>query len=344
MNAKRIRSALLALLLTLIIIVPQTGCKQKETSGSDFLLNTVCTVTLYDGSDPQLIQDTFAMCRGYENLLSRTIAQSDIGKLNAAGGQWVEVDPATAEVVKKGLAYGDLSGGLFDITVGELSELWNFSGDAPSVPEASVLAEAVSHVDYRNVECEAADETKKRFRIRMNDPQAKLDLGGIAKGYIADKAAAYLKEQGAASALLNFGGNVICLGKKADGSNWRVGVERPFSGDETGNKEILGIVEVGEDQAVVTSGTYERQFKENGILYYHILDPKTGYPMETDLDSVTIIGKNSSDCDGLSTTCLMMGREKATKLIESLPDAEAVFVGKDGKITMTGGVKWTAQK
>lgn len=346
MNVKRLKVITLALLLTLTIIVPQTGCAAKEVSGSDFLLNTVCEITLYDGSDEKLIADTFNMCREYENRLSRTIASSEIGEINGAGGEWVDVHPTTAEVIQKGILYGVLSQGLFDITVGDLSDLWNFSGENPQVPDAEALAEAVKHVDYKKIQVEELKDGKDKgiYRVRVTDPDSRIDLGGIAKGFIADRAAEYLRSKGVTAALLNFGGNVVCIGEKTEGAAWKIGVEKPFSKDAQGNRQILGVVEAGADQTVVTSGTYERQFVQDGKQYYHILDPRTGYPMDTDLDGVTIVGIASVDCDGLSTTCLVLGREKATELIESLDGVEAVFVGKDRKVTMTDGIKWTEQK
>lgn len=324
-----------------ICIVSQTGCAGKEpVSGDDFLLNTACNIKLYEspGSKSEqeaLIRDTFALCRDYENRLSRTIKSSDIGRLNDAGGEPVEVDPTTVEVVNAGLDYAERTEGVFDITVGELSELWNFSGDDPHVPDAAAIAEAVTHVDYRKVEI--LNDTASP-EIRLTDPQTKLDLGAIAKGYIADKAAEFLREKGVTSAVLNFGGNVVCIGEKPEGTPFVIGVEKPFSAEGGKEKEMLGTLDVA-DKAVVTSGTYERKFYENGILYYHILDTKTGYPKETDLDGVSIIGPNSTDCDGLSTTCLMLGLEKGKALIDSLPDFEAVFVTKDGRVEATDGLR-----
>lgn len=341
---KKIIRNVMCLAVAAICIVSQTGCSGKEpVSGSDFLLNTSCTISIYKAEGDQkaqeeLIRQTFALCRDYENRLSRTVVGSDIEKISSARGQAVKVDPTTVEVVQAGLRFGEISGGLFDITVGELSELWNFSGDSPSVPDGAAIAEAVKHVGYNKAEI-----LPDTLSIRLADPQTKLDLGGIAKGYIADRAADYMRESGVESAILNFGGNIFCIGEKDKGVSFKIGIEKPFSAEGGYEKEILGTVNVS-DMAVVTSGTYERKFYENGKLYYHILDPATGYPRETDLDGVTIVGPNSIDSDGLSTTCLMVGLEKGKELIDSLPGFEAVFVTKDGRVITTDGLKLESVK
>lgn len=323
-----------------ICIVTQTGCAGKEpVSGADFLLNTSCSITIYDSTlstkeQEELISRVFALCREYEGQMSRTVADGDVGRINSSGGAPVTVEADTAEVIEAGLKYGGLSKGLFDITVGQIAELWNFSGDNPKVPPAAALSAAVADVGYEQVSVERTPDGQAT--VQLANPRAHLDLGAIAKGYIADKAVEALEEGGAVSAVVNFGGNIVCLGEKSEGTPFRIGVEKPFS-KEGGEKELLGTLQIA-DRAVVTSGTYERKFYENGILYYHILDPGTGYPRETDLDGVTIVGPNSTDCDGLSTTCLMLGLSEAKALIESLEDFEAVFVTKDGEVVATDGI------
>ncbi|WP_324825339.1 FAD:protein FMN transferase [Sinanaerobacter sp. ZZT-01] len=332
---KKLQRRLLGCIFILIFIVTQTSCAGKvPLSQTDFLLNTVCKITLYEGGDEQLLKDAFALCREYENRLSRTISQSDIGKINAAEGASVAVDKTTAEVILKGMEYGQISRGLFDITVGELAELWNFSGDNPSVPDEKQIEAALPHIGYARIH---VTQNGEQNEVALEDPQAKLDLGGIAKGYIADKAAVFLKENGVSKAIINLGGNVVCIGEKSEGVPFQIGIEKPFGEESQGEKEILGTVGM-KDKSIVTSGTYERNFIEKGVLYYHILDPQTGYPMKTDLDGISIIGPRSVDCDGLSTTCLMLGFEEAKTLIDSMPEYEAIFVKKDGTVVSTEGV------
>ncbi len=319
-------------------IITQTGCGDKELSKTDFALNTSCTITIYgmSGSDGEaVLDDAFKEIRRYENMLSRTVEGSDVCNINNAGGEPVEVSDDTIAVLKLSIEMGDISDGRFDITVGRLTELWNFTGDDPHVPEQDAIDEAVKSVGYRNIEIEGSTVT-------LADPGAAVDLGGVAKGYIADRITDFLEEKGVSSAVINLGGNVVAMGSKGDGSPWNIGIERPYS-DRT---EVIGSVE-SSDETVVTSGTYERKFEENGVLYHHVLDPATGYPAQTDLESVTLTAKrgNSAFCDGLSTACLILGKEKAQVLVRELQEKypemelEAAFIDKNDDIVQTDGMK-----
>ena len=151
-----------------------------------------------------------------------------------------------------------------------------------------------------------------------------INLGAIAKGYIADKMKDYLLEEGVESAIIDLGGNVLCVGQRPDGSPFRIGVQMPFAD----RSETAAVMEIS-DKSVVSSGIYERYFEQDGVLYHHILNPSTGYPYENDLVSVTIISDESVDGDGLSTTCFALGLDKGMELINSLPDVQAVFITED---------------
>ena len=194
------------------------------------------------------------------------------------------------------------------------------------------MKEAVSHVDYRNIEIEGNE-------IRLTDPETEINLGGIAKGYIADKVAEYLESHGVVSAIVDLGGNIVALGGKSaqlvisgDETEFRVGIKNPNAEDGS----LLGIVPC-KDRTVVTSGTYERYFEKDGVKYHHILDVKTGYPVDRSVLSVTVIAArgSSADCDGLSTACLALGVEKGMALVKSLDGFEAIFVDTDGNVTAT---------
>jgi thiamine biosynthesis lipoprotein len=166
----------------------------------------------------------------------------------------------------------------------------------------------------------------------------KLDLGGIAKGYACDKALESLKDSGAKSALLDLGGNIYALGKKPDGSDWKVGVIVPYAGEGG----VACSVSVS-DRAIVTSGSYQRFFSKDGKTYHHILDPATGYPADNDLLSATIVGPSATDADGFSTACFVIGRASGVALIESVPEYEAIFITKDNKIYVTSGLAGQVQ-
>ena len=227
-------------------------------------------------------------------------------------------------VIKIQILYSELSGGAFDLTIEPVSALWDFKADKPTVPSSDAIAQAVSHVDYTKVDIR--DNT-----VTLEDPEAGIDLGAIAKGYIADQVKTYLKKQGIKHAIINLGGNVDVIGTKPDGSKYNIGIQKPF--DESG--EAITSVQL-KDQTVVTSGIYERYFKKNGKLYHHILDPRTGYPCENNLHSVSIITDSSTKADALSTTCFLLGYEKGMELIQSMDGVEAIFITDDEKVHKIG--------
>lgn len=352
-----------ALFCLLLLIVSQTGCSHNGGGGLQgeeaplaaedrYLLNTLCRIEIWEApSEKQaqsLVENAFLLAQELERAMSRTIEGSDIDRINSAGGIPVEIGNAhVIEVLELGINYGELSGGLFDITIGRLAELWNFSSEAAAVPEAEKIQELLAHVDYRSLhwvpvvegDPMAQEGGAQRWLVTLADPKAAIDLGGIAKGYIADQVADFLRENGVTSALLNFGGNVVCIGRKSEERPWVIAVERPFNDAEAEDyqRRTVGTIEL-QDQAAVTSGTYERQFVEEGVRYHHILDPNTGYPRQSGLSGVTVVGERSAQCDGLSTTCLMLGLEKGMELIENMPGFEAVFVEESGAISCTSGI------
>lgn len=320
------------ILLCVSLIIPQTGCGSEErVSENQFLLDTVCTITI-DGMKKEeaqtVIAHAFETCRDYENMLSRTAEGSDIYRLNHAGGKPVDVQDETLLLIKKGTEYGRLSGGMFDITIGAVSQLWDFSGEAPRVPEEEALKEAVSTVDYRQIQI-------RGNRVSLKNPKAQVDLGGIAKGYIADRIIGQMKREGVQQAVISLGGNVAVIGEKAKGVPWNIGIERPYS-DRT---EILGAVGL-KDGTIATSGVYERYFEQDGKLYHHVLNPKTGYPIENSLDAVAVKGGEgqSVDCDAMGTVCLMLGEKKGRKALEKISGLEAAFIDKSDGLTTTDGL------
>ncbi|MDY6037552.1 MAG: FAD:protein FMN transferase [Eubacterium sp.] len=336
---------ILTVFLVLCIIISQTACSKKSnpTQNIDpvqkggFYLDTVCNITIYqmdkmsESSANEVIDGAFKLCEKYENLLSKTRESSDVYKVNHAGGKAVECDDETVLIIRKAIEYAKLSEGKFDVTIGQATDLWNFQpeGGEGKIPEQSALNEALKHVDYRQIQIDGK-------MISLSDPKGEIDLGGIAKGYIADKVSEYLKKKGVKGAVVDLGGNISVIGYKADETEFRIGIRNPFG--EAGS--IIGAINA-HDKSLVTSGTYERSFKFDGKLYHHILDVKTGYPVETDLASVTIIGAGNAgiDCDSLATTCLVLGEEKAKALIESLDGFEAIFVQNDGTITTSKDLK-----
>lgn len=332
---KRILKRALGLLAAAALLLPaacgKTAAGSPYITDTKFLLNTTCTISLYDKQDRAVLDRTFQLCARYDRLFSMNDSRSDVYKINHAKGKAVRVDPETAAVIRHGLGYSKESGGLFDITVGALTSLWNIEGEHPTVPPEDRIRAAMKTIDYRNV-------VVSGNTVTLKNPDARIDLGGVAKGFIADRLKAFLLSNGVHRGIVNLGGNVVVLGSKAENTPWIVGVQQPFQG----KNEDVGYLYVT-DKSVVTSGIYERYFVQNGKLYAHILDPRTGYPVENNLSSVTIVSDESKQGDGLSATCFLLGVEKATRLVESLHNVEAIFITKDGKVVTTPGINKTVR-
>ena len=298
----------------------------KETN---YLMGTIMNLTVYDNGDDETIKNAFDVIRDIEQKMSLNIKTSEINKINAeAFSSPVLMSYDTAFVMKKSLEYSQLSDGHFDITIGPLVELWGIGSDDARVPKDTEISEAIDKIDYKNIKL--MDKS-----ISLDNDGMIIDLGGIAKGYAADKVAQYLKSQNVNRAIIDLGGNIFALGDKEKGVDWSVGVQNPF--DET-RGDYLGLVKVS-NKSVVTSGVYERYLEADGKKYHHILDPFTGFPVDNELMSVTIVSDQSIDGDALSTGAFALGLDKGYELIESLDTVDAIFVTKDKKVFVTNGLK-----
>lgn len=337
---KKLLSTAMILIMTVCIIIPQTGCASKRQdsesissySKESYYFDTICKITIYGMSEKKadaIIDKAFSRCNYYESVLSKTKENSDVWNINHAKGSPVKVHAITTELLKKGIKYGDESNGAFDITIGKAEDLYDWHADKHTLPTQAQLQNAVKYVDYKQIHIQGDTVT-------MGTTEGEVDLGGIAKGWIADHIASYIKKLGAKSALISLGGNIVCLGSKG-GQPFTIGIEKPFS--DMG--EIIGSSEV-KNKTLVTSGIYERYFRKNGKLYHHILQADTATPADTDISGVTIIAErgHSADCDALATTCLLLGRKKAIKLIEKKKGYECLVITRDEKIYKTSGFKY----
>ena len=285
------------------------------------MMDTVVSITLYDGSE-EILNNAISMCRDYEQLFSRTITTSDIGRINSAEGKPVEVSSDTISLLNKAIDICDKSNGKFDITVCPITDLWDVS-NSKTIPNNYSIESALKLVDYKKIKIENNTVTLPKGMA--------LDLGGIAKGYIADMIAQYLSQNNVTSAIINLGGNILVIGNK-QGKPYNVGIQKPFSHQG----EISAEISI-ENKSTVTSGVYQRYFEENGKIYHHITDTATGYPIDNEVNSVTVIADSSALADGLSTTCLALGIEEGKKFAESY-GAEAIFINKNGEISYTNGI------
>lgn len=253
-----------------------------------------------------------------ENMVKYSIRQD--------GSITFEISALLERIVKKGLEYSKKSDGRFDIAIEPVSSLWDFTVKKPTVPDEQKIEKALAYVDYQKI---ALDDQKLTFQM----PGMGIDLGGIAKGFIADELKAYLEKKGVKSAVIDLGGNVLCIGKKDPKTPFHIGIQQPFAD----RNETIAAVSV-DGLSIVSSGVYERYFKtEDGTLYHHILNPKTGYSYDNDLMAVTILSKKSVDGDGLSTSCFAMGKKEGLAFINNIDDVEAVFITKDEKMHYSRG-------
>lgn len=314
-----------ALALALVLL---TGCQPKppeKKSVVGFYFDTVITLSAFV-EDDKVLKEALDECARYEKLFSRTIQGSDIWRINEESGP-VQVSPETIEMLTDALEVSKASGGAFDVTVEPETKLWDFSGETEKLPGAAALKEAATHVDYRKLVIESS-------AVELPDDMG-LDLGGIAKGYIADRLNEFLREKGVKSALINLGGNVLTVGRRAtDDAPWVVGIQDPKA-ENGANKLTLK----AEDLSVVTSGNYERFFILDGVRYHHLLNPATGWPVNEGLDSVTILSKSSAMGDALSTASYVLGLDKGMELIKQYDGVDAIFVNSDGSVVMTDGAK-----
>jgi thiamine biosynthesis lipoprotein len=255
---------------------------------------------------------------------------SDISKLNSMAGICsVKISPETFEVIDKAAMFSDISNGAFDITAAPVIKCWGIMSPHQQVPSESEILELVKLVDYR---CVKTNKNKLEAGLEKKGQMA--DLGGIAKGYAADRIIEIYRKNNISSAFVNLGGNVMVLGTKQDGSFWRVGIQDP-RGELN---EIIGFIEL-KDKTVVTSGDYQRFFIADGVRYHHIIDPQTGYPARSGLISATVVTDRSINADALSTAVFILGADKGIKMLNGIKNTDAVLISEDGIVFVTAGLR-----
>ena len=322
------KNKLVCLMAAILLLC--TGCSAEKAlpklSEIGFYLDTVITLTAY-AENSQILKDALDECGRYERLLSRTVEGSDVWRINHAKGEPVEVSEDTMRILRCAQDISEKSAGAFDVTIAPVSTMWNFTQDPPVLPDAEEIARAASLVDYTRMQLEGNTVTLPEGMM--------IDLGGIAKGYIADRIKSYLADRGVKHAILSFGGNIVAIGSgKPDGMPWKVGIQDI---DKPTGEHML--VSLNKGGSTVTSGTYERGFDLDGVRYHHLLSTETGWPVQNELASVTIFSESSMEGDALSTAAFVLGTGKGLELIESLEGIEAVFIAKDRTVTCSSGAE-----
>lgn len=305
--------------------------RAQRFTGSEFVMDTLVSVTVYGPQAAENGRAALDEFRRLDRLLSAYLPDSDVGRVNAAAGrEAVRVSRETAALVALSLKYAALSGGRFDPTVGPLVRLWGVGEGRTEPPSPVEIAAARRLVDYRRVMVDQAEG-----RLYLPQRGMALDLGGVAKGYAADRAAAALRARGVSSALIDAGGNIVALGTRPGGRPWRIGIRHPRR-----EGQILGVLSVA-DRAVVTSGDYERFFLHGGRRYHHILDSHTGRPAEG-FTSVTIVAPSSTLADLLSTAVFVLGPKDGPAFARR-HGAETLTVSAEGAVSVSRGLlaAWT---
>lgn len=315
------------------------GCGSRtpeRMTDTRFLLGTAVTITIQQhGVSRAVFRSAFDRTEEIQNRMSINEAEYDeteVLRINRnAGIAPSAVSDDTLHVIREGLRYGELTEGAFDITVAPLIRLWGFGSEAMRVPAPAEIEAVLAAVDYSRVEIRTGEDDDDLVYLPL--PEMGIDVGGIAKGYAADEAARVLREAGVRNAILDFGGDIVTIGGRPDGSPWRIGIQHPSGQRNT----FIGILS-SRDESVVSSGAYERYFFEDGVRYHHIFDPATGYPSDSGLTSVTVVGEDAMKTDVLSTAIFVMGVEAGLALLDSLRGYEGILATEDMRVFVTAGI------
>ena len=325
----------IALLLAMVMVLALAGCSgqglleenEEPAVRETFAMDTVMNVQVYGKGKEKAVDTAIKTINDLDALLSTGKEDSEVSVLNKNGGGQLSDD--TNALMKAALDLYKSTDHVFDITIYPVMKLWGFTDEKYKVPSDEELAKTLELVDASALKYDAETET-----VTFSEDGTQIDFGGIAKGYTSDTLAKLMRDQGISSALINLGGNVQTVGTKPDGSEWSIGIRDPEDAEG-----LLGIVKT-HDKAVITSGGYERYFEEDGVRYHHIIDPSTGRPADSGLSSVTIVAKNGTLADGLSTSLFIMGKKGATDYWRAHQDEfDFLLCEEDGTLVVSNGLK-----
>ncbi len=315
-----------------VVLIISVACISMSGSytytKTGYALNTVVKITLEaknQDTAEAAAKKAFDEISRVENLLSCHIEDSEISRINnLAHKEPQQVSAETYNLLVRCMAYNKLTQGAFDITVKPLCDLWNINSNNPQVPSQEQIKKVLPSVGTDNI------ILKEENSVYITNPDTKIDLGGVAKGYAADRVKLVLEECGIKNALVDLGGNIYAMGNNGKTKSWSVGIQKPFA--ERG--QSFHTLELS-DSSAVTSGAYERYFKQGENIYHHIIDPQSGYPANSEFDSVTIVSPSSELADMLSTAVYIMGEIEAESLIADIEHCYGIMLKKDGTIVKT---------
>ncbi|MBU3144187.1 FAD:protein FMN transferase [Clostridium sp. CF012] len=332
---------ILALGLCMILIIPMVACTKQDQKidKKAIKMDTVMHLIAYGSKAEKAIEAAYTRVDEIEQMASSSISTSDVNKINnAAGKDYVKVHPEIIKIIKTSLEYSKITDGYFDITVSPLIKLWGIGTKDERVPTASEIKEKLAVVNYKDISINESNSS-----VKLMKPGMSIDLGGVAKGFTADEVVKVFKKYKIKSAIINLGGSSIyTLGEKPDKTLWSIGVQHPR---KERNVAYTGIIKMSQN-ALSTSGDYERFFIKDGKRYHHILNPYTGYPADAGVMSDTIIIDSSNpDCnmlaDILTKVTFVSGVDKGLKIIDSIPGVSCLVVTTDNKVYKSS--KWKTQ-
>lgn len=333
-RSNRIRVLMLALALVFLCACGKTAAPggsvtetdaEQRTDKTIFAMDTVMDLSPFGENSAAAAEAAAERIQQLEQLFSVTIETSDIAKVNAAGGKAVEVSEDTTALLQTALEFCEKTDGALDLSIYPVLKTWGFTTGEYQVPSEDVIRSLLENVDYQQIQLSGSS-------VQIAEGM-EIDLGSVAKGYTGDQVMEVFRENGLTSGMISLGGNVQVLGSKPDGSDWRIAIQDPEGGEG-----FVGVVEVS-DKAVITSGGYERFFEEDGVTYWHIIDPATGAPARSGVISATIVGESGTMCDALSTAFFIMGPDRAAEFWRTYGGFDYLLVMEDGSLIYSEGLQ-----
>ena len=320
--------------LLLLLLLSIASCKPaiRKESRTVFALGAVCTIQLFTELPQAEVESVLQTCttrlEELERHLSANAERSTLIDINKASGvSAVTVPAAIYPLFERALFFAEKTDGAFNPVIGSVVKLWNIGFENAAKPDDAAITEALHNINYRDMELTGT-------AIFLKQKGMKLDLGAIAKGFAADELTRIVKQAGIVYAVIDIGGTISVVGARPDGNRWNIGIRDPRV--QQGQPIISTPME---NCSISTSGSYERYFEQDGVRYHHIIDPATGYPVRNTMIAVSVFSHSATDADALSTACFVLGYEKAVKLLEELPDTEALFIFDDNSVRTTGGLE-----
>lgn len=320
LNKKSLIAVILCAVIVFGIVSYDFISGRSSCEKTSVAMGTVVTVKLFGFGAKNDLDKIETEINGLENsVLSWRKEGSDVYRINKGSGTQVSVSPDTVKIIGQCIDISDDCGGVFDITIGNVTKLWDFGGNNQRLPSDDEIKTALGSVGYKNVSISGN-------AVQIKKGQS-LDLGAVGKGFVCDKIKELLDKGRTKSAVVLVGGSLLIYGNRT----FSVGIVNPDN-----DKQSMGTLKL-KDTCVSTSGNYEKYFEQDGKRYHHILNATTGYPATSEFKSVTVVCESGLISDALSTVCYIAGYRKSIEILKKF-DAEAVFIFNNNAVRVTDGL------